>query len=278
MLSTLRGWATSGPTRPLGKATPLDPRLIEAAEKRRKAEVLKNQASDALKEAFHDRDPKLFKASKRGQPYKLQPIVTEFVLQHSEAFTGYDGELKFWAKERVDSFFAAKFKKSTPPTNDADSASAKKDVTDVEPDSITGADGAASAAATASDQAARPKRLKLWSHFPMRRIIQYKCHKWGLSGTHLGWRNPTEVAADVTHTLDLPKPVAVSTASDWVNKEIEVSGQLCHRYTKVQYVSDVFRSNRAVLPKCRRTMLLCEETHLSIYLSLRCPKTDCQVF
>ena len=62
-------------------------------------------------------------------------------------------------------------------------------------------------------------KIKLWSCYPTRRVIQYYCHAWLLSGEHAGWSGVADLRNKVKLGLDLPALPAHQTASDWLAKE-----------------------------------------------------------
>ena len=59
-----------------------------------------------------------------------------------------------------------------------------------------GAGGGAGAAEGMEEGAAAEEegaKIKLWSCYPTRRVIQYYCHAWLLSGEHAGWSGVSDL-------------------------------------------------------------------------------------
>jgi hypothetical protein len=63
------------------------------------------------------------------------------------------------------------------------------------------------------------RKVKLWSKFAPRRVIQYYCHSWLMNGEHAGWSGVSDLRNKVKVGLDLQSLPAHQTASDWLAKE-----------------------------------------------------------
>ena len=58
------------------------------------------------------------------------------------------------------------------------------------------------------------RKVKLWSNFARRRVIQYLCHSWLMNGEHAGWSGVSDLRNKVKLHFDLATLPAHQTASD----------------------------------------------------------------
>jgi hypothetical protein len=63
------------------------------------------------------------------------------------------------------------------------------------------------------------RKVKLWSNFARRRVIQYLCHSWLMNGEHAGWSGVSDLRNKVKLHFDLATLPAHQAASDWLAKE-----------------------------------------------------------
>ena len=117
---------------------------------------------------------------------------------------------------------AGEFAANTVPLDDLDDWAAAEARARFSPQAAAAAGGGAGGGAGAVEgmeegaaaEEERLRKVKLWSNFARRRVIQYLCHSWLMNGEHAGWSGVSDLRNKVKLHFDLATLPAHQTASD----------------------------------------------------------------